>query len=291
MISRTADLLYPNTFLFKSMDTKQNQQPPWQIRMFRKTLKKQMRLKHLRNLLSDIGPQEQCLLVTCGDNNGAMNYFLRQLGGKWSWAELETQSIEEMRQLLGDEVKLCSFDHLDYPDQTFDRVVSIDCLEHIEDPNIFTLELHRICKVGGQVIITIPGGDQKKLVNKLKNLVGMTKEAYGHVRDGLTIAELTPIMTGAGFTPMRKVTFSRFFTEMVELTINFLYVKVLAKKSKAAVKEGTIAPATEEQLKSVEKTYRMYALVYPFFKAVSFLDTLLVGSEGYVTMMEGRRDV
>ncbi|MCI5221770.1 MAG: methyltransferase domain-containing protein, partial [Candidatus Electrothrix sp. AR4] len=225
-----------------------------------------------------------------GDNNGAMNYFLRELGGQWSWAELETQSIEEMRQLLGEDVQQDSFDKLAYPEQHFDRVVSIDCLEHIEDPYIFTHELYRISKTDGQVIITIPGGDQRNIVNKLKNMVGMTKEAYGHVRDGLTVAELEPIMSGAGFEPCRRVTFSRFFTEMVELSINFLYVKVLAKKSDAKVEQGTIAPATEEQLKSVEKTYRMYAFVYPFFKAASSLDVLLSGTEGYVTMVEGKRN-
>lgn len=264
---------------------------PWQVRMFRKTLKKQMRLKELTNLLSPISPDEQCLLVTCGDNNGAMNYFLRELGGKWSWAELETQSIDEMRELLGEAVLLGTFDHLDYEDQSFDRVVSIDCLEHIEDPMMLTNELYRITKTGGQVIITVPGGDPKKVVNKLKNSVGMTKEEYGHVRDGLKIEELEPIMINAGYTPQKRVTFSKFFTEMVELSINLLYVKVLAKKSEAEVKEGTIAPATEDQLKSVEKTYKMYAFVYPFFKAISSLDALLFRSEGYVTMVEGKRDV
>jgi SAM-dependent methyltransferase len=269
-------------------NTAQND-PPWQIRMFRKTLKKQMRLKELSRLLDTIQPHEKCLLVTCGDNNGAMNYFLRQLGGQWSWAELENQSIAEMELLLGEKVAKGSFDRLDYPDQFFDRIVSIDCLEHIADPDIFTREMARINKPEGRIIITIPGGDQRKIVNKLKNMVGMTKETYGHVRDGLTPAQLEPIMTAAGYETRKRITFSRFFTEMVELTINFLYVKVLAKKSEVKVEQGTIAPATEEQLRSVEKTYRMYALAYPFFKAVSSLDILLAGSEGYVTMAEGRK--
>ena len=143
-----------------------NEQVPWQIRMFRKTLKKQIRLAKLTELLRPINPEERCLLVTCGDNNGAMNYFLRDLGGKWSWAELETQSLAEMRQLLGEDVLHGSFQHLDYPDETFDRVVSIDCLEHIADPVVFTHELYRITQKGGRAIITIPGGDQKKLANR-----------------------------------------------------------------------------------------------------------------------------
>lgn len=118
----------------------------------------------------------------------------------------------------------------------------------------------------------------------------MTKESYGHIRDGLTVAELQPIMKNAGYTPLKNVTFSRFFTEMVELIINVLYVKILSKKSEAKVEEGTIAPATKDQLKSVEKSYKMYAIAYPFFKAISSLDVLLSWSEGYVTMTEGKRD-
>ncbi len=258
--------------------------------MFRKTLKKQMRLKELSALLEPVAENEKCLLVTCGDNNGAMNYFLRELGGTWLWSELETQSLAEMQELLGEEVRLGSFNRLPFEDQEFDRVVSIDCLEHIEDPDAFTHELYRVTRKGGQAIITIPGGDQSKVVNKLKNMVGMTKEVYGHIRDGLTIEELKPIMTSVGYSTHREVTFSRFFTEMVELAINLLYVKVLAKKSEVEVEEGTIAPATEKQLKSVEKTYKLYSFVYPFFKAISSLDILLSWGEGYVTVVEGKRD-
>jgi hypothetical protein len=72
--------------------------------MFRKGLKKRLRLKALKKLLKPIGPGERCLLLTCGDNNGAMNYFLRELGGQWSWADLEDHSIAEMSALLGDPV-------------------------------------------------------------------------------------------------------------------------------------------------------------------------------------------
>lgn len=260
---------------------------PWQLKMFQKTLKKKMRFKQLRKMLGDIGPDEQCLLITSGDNNGAMNYYLRELGGTWSWADLEDVSIREISDLLGEEVKHVSFDNLPYPDQKFDRIVSIDCLEHMEDPHTFTKELRRIAKRGGKVIITVPGGQKTKLANILKNVVGMTKEKYGHVREGYSLKELADIMTNANLKPVRKQTFSRFFTEMIELGINFLYVKVLSKKNETEVKEGTIAPATQDQLKSVEKTYKLYSLVYPVFKLISSLDYLIFFTKGYVVILEG----
>ena len=61
------------------------------------------------------------------------------------------------------------------------------------------------------------------------------------------------------------------------------------KKSKVEVEEGTIAPATKDQLKSVQKSYRIYSLVYPFFWLISQLDNLLLFTEGYVVIVEGRK--
>src|SRR4030067_1411132 len=258
---------------------------PWQLRMFQKTLKKRLRLKELSRILGSVSKDKECLLITCGDNNGAMNYYLREIGGNWSFADLEKKSIDEMSLLLNQEVKYINFDNLPFNDKSFDVIVTIDCHEHLKDPETFTKEVHRIAKENGRVIITVPGGQKTKIANILKNAVGMTKEKYGHIREGFSAKELDGLMINAKINPKKKKTFSRFFTEMLELGINFLYVKVLSKKSKTKVEEGTIAPATEDQLKSVEKTYKLYSLVYPFFKVISSLDYLLFFTRGYVVIV------
>jgi SAM-dependent methyltransferase len=213
---------------------------PWQLRMFQKTLKKKMRYRCLNKHLGTLSNSDKCLLVTCGDNNGAMNYYLRELGGQWYWADLEDTSITEMADLLGDEVKYAQADRLPFPDATFDRVISIDVHEHLENPVVFTSELARVTKPNGQIIITVPNGDETKLAVRIKHAVGMTKEKYGHVRVGLTIPELKAVMRESHINPQAESTFSKFFTEMLELTINFVYVNILARKSKVKVEAGTI---------------------------------------------------
>lgn len=267
----------------------ENDITPWQLKMFQKTLKKKMRLKQLQKMLPKIESEKQCLLITSGDNNGAMNFYLRELGGKWSWADLEGTSIVEMSELLGDEVKHVEFNSLPYRNGNFDIVISIDCLEHMEDPQTFTKELYRITKPNGKVIITVPGGQKTKIANIIKNMVGMTKEKYGHVVEGYNAKQLNNFMELAQLKPVGQKTFSRFFTEMLELSINFLYVMVLAKKGDTHVDEGSIAPATGEQLKSVNKTYKMYSQLYPFFKLISSLDYLLFFTRGHVVIVEGRK--
>jgi SAM-dependent methyltransferase len=260
----------------------------WQLRMFSRTLKKKLRLGVLRSILGRLDGQS-CLLVTCGDNNGAINYRLRSLDGRWSWADCEDKSIREMSELLGEEVRHVDPSHLPYPDAHFDCVVTIDVHEHLRDPEAFTHEVRRVLKPGGRLVITVPGGDQRRLVNRLKHALGMTKEKYGHVRDGFSVPELQSLMIASHIVPARSVTFSRFFTELIELGINYGYVKKLSKQSAAPVAEGTIAPATADQLRSVQKTYRLYSLIYPFVWLASRLDWLLFYTPGYVVMVEGRK--
>jgi 2-polyprenyl-3-methyl-5-hydroxy-6-metoxy-1,4-benzoquinol methylase len=267
-----------------------NTATPWQLRMFKKSLKKKMRFALLKKHLGQIGDEEDCLLVTCGDNNGAMNYFLRELGGQWSFADLEDTCVAEMSELLQQKVPCVPDEDLGFPDSYFDRIITIDVHEHLDDFSAFSKEISRIAKPNAQVICTVPNGDESKIAVKIKSAVGMGPVAYGHKRVGLTIDEMKKVMQESQVKPTATSTFSRFFTEILELTINFAYVKLLAKRSAAPVEQGQIAPATKEQLKSVEKTYRMYSLIYPIYWLVSRLDAVLFFTEGYVIVVEGRRN-
>jgi SAM-dependent methyltransferase len=276
---------------------------PWQLAMFRKGLKKRLRLKVMKKLLQPISGEERCLLLTCGDNNGAMNYFLREFGGRWWWADLEDTSIVEMSALLGEPVSHAAEDRLPFEDASFDRVVVIDVHEHVDDPAIVTRELVRILKPGAQLIITTPNGDETKLGVRIKTMVGMSVETYGHTRVGLTSRQIEDLMIAAGVRPLSTTSFSRFFTEMLELSINFMYVKVLSRNERGhqleehAAADGErhqdhaeIAPATAEQLRKVKKSYRIYSIIFPVYWLISQLDHLLFFLEGYCVVVVGKSE-
>jgi SAM-dependent methyltransferase len=272
------------------MTTAVGKEPHWQIRMFQRTLKKKLRLKVFEELLGKIDEGRACLLVTCGDNNGAFNYFIRRTGGRWFWADLEPAALEEMEELLGDEVRHAAQHRIPYPDQTFDYVLSVDVHEHVSAPDVFTAELRRVVRPGGRVIITVPGGNPRKLANRLKHAVGMRTQEYGHERDGFSRMEIQQLMDEAGIRPVRERTFSKFFTELIELCINFAYVRVMPRRNGSVARAGVIAPQTRDQLRSVDKTYRLYSLVYPFVWSISQLDRLLFFTEGYVVVVEGEAE-
>jgi len=93
-----------------------------------------------------------------------------------------------------------------------------------------------------------------------------------------------------GLKPLDWGGYSRFFTELAELVINFAYVKVLSrKKQHPQVMQGTIAPTSSKELEAVRKEYRMYSLIYPFMYLFSLLDRLIPGNGGYAVAVASRK--
>lgn len=263
---------------------------PWQLAMLDKALKKRQKLAALKKHLRDL-PGNRCLLLTCGDNNGAMNYRIREWGGDWVWAELEEAHIKTIEALLQEPVVAVNKEdcRLLFPDASFDRVVTIDCHEHLKDPNLLNKELSRVTKADGRVIVTVPNGNRRKLAVRIKEFVGMTQSEYGHVVIGYEIPALRSMLQKVGLKPHSSSSYSKFFTEIIELGINFVYVKILATKGTVVVDEGTIAPTSQEQFNSVNKTYKIYSIMFPFLWTVSQLDKLLHFSTGYAVIVEARK--
>jgi hypothetical protein len=118
----------------------------------------------------------------------------------------------------------------------------------------------------------------------------MHPEHYGHVVQGYTADQLERMLREVNLTPVRRGAYSRFFTELAEFAINFGYVKILARRRKGPpVPAGTIAPASAEQLRAVERTYRLYAMIYPFVRAFSSLDAMVPGRGGYAVAVTARK--
>jgi SAM-dependent methyltransferase len=256
-----------------SHTTEMQSSPPWQIEMFQRSIKKQQKLKALLKFLGETH-REQCLLVTCGDNNGALNWYFRENGGQWTWADVSGENNDQIAGLLGEPVHSFTDDSFPFPDAKFDCAVAIDVLEHLPQDQPFLCELKRVLKQSGRAVVTVPNGDSRLLANRIKWRMGMKPEVYGHTRSGYTLAELTEAVSLAGLRPINSGGYSRFFTEMIELVINFGYVFVLSKKQGGA-KPGQIAPLSAGELNKHGMAYKVYSLLFPVAKTLSRLDALL----------------
>jgi ubiquinone/menaquinone biosynthesis C-methylase UbiE len=250
----------------------QSKDQPWQLKMFHRSLKKQQKLRALLELLGKTNGKK-CLLVTNGDNNGALNWYFRENGGEWTWADVSGENNDQIAQLLGEPVHDYKEADFGIPDGQFDCVVSIDVLEHLKEDQPFLKELKRVLKLHGTAVVTVPNGDPKLLANQIKWKFGMTPEVYGHTRAGYTVAELSDSISKAGLQPKNSGGYSRFVTEMIELVINFGYVRVLAKK-RGGAQPGHIAPVSSGELKTHGLAYKVYSFLFPVMWVVSLLDNL-----------------
>jgi SAM-dependent methyltransferase len=262
---------------------------PWQLQVFDVSLKKRQKLAMLLDLLGPLDRQ-QCLLVTNGDNPGSLNHHLRRAGGQWSWCELESGGIPDMERFLGEDVHAGFPDSLPFPAGAFTRVVVVDVHEHLERTDALDREVARVLAAGGLAIVTTPSGDERLPVARLKRWLGMNPAAYGHTVQGFRVAELEEKMRAVGLVPERRGAYSRFFTEFVELAVNFAYVKVLSRRGgKRSTPPGEIAPRNADQLGKVGGAFRLYRLAFPVIHAFSSLDALIPGRGGYAVGIAARR--
>lgn len=260
---------------------------PWQLQVFDKTLKKKIKAELIKQRLGDLD-DTRCLMISCGENNGAMNYHLRKLGGSWAWAEFEAGTIDEMQMLLGDPVLKLSKDRPMIPleNETLDLVIALDAHEHLEDPQTFTTEIARIIKPGGRVLVSVPNGNKSMTVSRMKKMTRMHDALYGHLVPGYDIAEMEQLLGGAGLSPSYSAYYSKFFTELLELVLNLAYVRFFSKSDGSGRIEQTVAPTTEEQIAGIRGGFKVYGYVYPLFRLVSSLDALLPWQKGYAVLVE-----
>lgn len=262
---------------------------PWQIKMFRRSIKKQQKLRALFKLLGET-TGKKCLLVTCGDNNGALNWYFRDHGGEWIWVDVSGENNDQISNLLNEPVYAFKEDKFPVPGGQFDCVVSIDVLEHLSEDQPFLKELKRVLKPGGKAVVTVPNGDERLLANQIKWRFGMLPEVYGHTRAGYTLSELSDALRRSGLDPQETGGYSRFVTEMIEFVINFSYVRVLARKQKNA-QPGHIAPVSAGELKTHGLAYKMYSLIFPIVWLISLLDNLLpIRTNNAVIVSARKRD-
>lgn len=259
---------------------------PWQLHIFAKSIKKKEKLRLLEKTL-DIEASNAILDLGCAQ--GILSYFLRQRGGYWVSTDLDMANLKTSMELLQSNCLQIGPGILPFKNEAFDMVVCLDYLEHLEDDAQCLREIHRILKKGGQLILATPHTGTIFLLNRLRPLLGMKIEFYGHKREGYRSKELETMLTKAKFHVEKTKTFSRFFSEFIELLINFLYIKMYSGKFTDSLRDGHIRPTTADEFGSKKNIFKLYSLVYPLTWLISRLDKLLFFQKGYSLLVWARK--
>ncbi|MBN1355738.1 class I SAM-dependent methyltransferase [bacterium] len=258
---------------------------PWQLKIFSRTLKKKEKWAILRSFLPAT-EGKRCLDLGCA--RGTISYFLKTCGGIWIHEDLDFTNVLATRNLVGPRAAVIPEQVLPHSDDTFNVIVSLDILEHVHDDRRFVQEMARVLKPEGRLILSTPATGPVYLLNRLKNRLGLTPDIYGHVVEGYTLEQLESMLTTAGFAVEKTRTYSRFFTEAVELMINLVFVKLLRGK-KDPKRDGYISPGSAADVARYRKQLRFYSAVYPVVWVFTRLDGLLWWQKGYATLLVARK--
>lgn len=250
----------------------------WQIQIFKRSIKKKDKLKLLEKGLK-INTKDTILDLGCAQ--GILSHFLRQKGGFWVSVDQDFANMQTAKSLLEKNLLQIGPGILPFKSESFDKVVCLDYLEHIEDDDLCLQEIHRVLKKGGHLILSTPHIGKFLMLHRLRSLLGMKLEFFGHKREGYNLKELKPKLENAQLQLENHRTFSRFFSEFIELIINFLYIKFYSKKGPGKLRDGHIKPASSEEFQSKNKTFKFYSFVYPVVWFFSRLDKLLFFHKGY----------
>jgi SAM-dependent methyltransferase len=260
---------------------------PWQLRLVKKSLKKKEKLRLLQKTVP-VRPDRTALDLGCAQ--GILGYFARRRGGFWVHVDEDLLNLQAAKGLLGNDLVQLRGESLSFRDGSFDLVLCLDYLEHIDRDDLAVAEVSRVLKRGGKFIVVTPHTGPFFLLHKLRSAVGLRLEDFGHKREGYSASELESKLARAGLRVERKITYSRFFSEFFELILNFTYIKLLAPRPAAKRRDGHIRPASREEFRAQEKSFALYSFVYPFVWVLSRLDTLLFFQKGYSLMIWAKKN-
>jgi len=254
----------------------------WQLKLVHKSLKKKEKIDLIHKYLN-VEPQETLLDLGCAQ--GILSYFLRKKGGFWISADQDFINVKSSQKILGENLIQLEPGPLPFKDRTFDKVVCLDYLEHLENDQMCADEIRRVLKKGGEFIAATPRTGNIFILNYLRPLLGMKLEFYGHKREGYSLKQLKKLLEKADLQFIRHRSFSGFLTELIELILNFLYIKLFPSKKSSPLRDGHIRPSTSSEFNSSQKAFKLYSLIYPLIWMISRIDRIFFFQRNYGIMI------
>jgi SAM-dependent methyltransferase len=218
-----------------------------------------------------------------GGDNGVVSYLLRQRGGQWTSADLGEESVASIRRLVGDPVhRLEPGRRTPFADETFDRVVVVDLLEHLDDDRSFVAELFRILRPEGEIIVNVPHR-REGLLRRLRLSLGQTDEQHGHVRPGYTADGLRALL-GGRFAVVAERTYNKAPSELLDIVTRALTERV--KPPRPCGAKGVVL--VDEDFRRHRALLALYAVGEPALRAFAALDALFVRAPGHMLIVKAR---
>lgn len=249
-----------------------------QLALFRTSVLKQAKWRELNAATAHVHPQDA---LDLGSDNGVISHLFRQSGGTWSSADLTEGTVSAIRRMVGERVELLNGPLLPWPDESFDLIVVVDLLEHLEDDVTLAAELARCLRPGGRLVLNLPHDKRGAILPALRHAIGLTDQWHGHVRPGYTASTLQRILP-ATLHVQGSHTYSRFFSHLLDTALNWVYLRGTRGRVSSTAKGMVVTGDAHGMSGGGGKALRA---AYPIMKAFAALDSLLFLSRGYMLLV------
>jgi methionine biosynthesis protein MetW len=175
----------------------------WQEKLRRESDLAADGLLRVQGALGLLDPGDKLLDVGCGE--GTLGELARPMFREVHGIDIADDAVRLAREkgVISRRVNL-NTERAPYPDETFDTVVTLDVIEHVFDPIAFVLELRRVLRPGGHLVLSTPN---IRKIQRVLTLIGgrFPRTSYDPVGfDGghlhyFTSADLRELFTRNGF--------------------------------------------------------------------------------------------
>jgi ubiquinone/menaquinone biosynthesis C-methylase UbiE len=165
-----------------------------------------------------IGDGERVLDAGCGFGGTIASLNERHVGVRLDGLNIDERQLERARREVvarpGNLVEFTAGDAcaLPYADESFDRVLAVECIFHFPSRERFLAEACRVLRPGGTLALTdfVPSAPFLPVARLLTELPALARFQYfGHVNLRCTRATYRRIADGAGLVPFVRRDFTR----------------------------------------------------------------------------------
>jgi 2-polyprenyl-3-methyl-5-hydroxy-6-metoxy-1,4-benzoquinol methylase len=159
-----------------------------------------VRRKIIRDLLSsNFSQPSSTKILDFGSSSGEFVHYLHNLHYDVSGCDVSEEAVKRGQQKGVRNLTILKDNRLDFPSDSFDVVLALDVLEHVEHERANIQEIHRVLKQNGLFIIFVPA---------FKFLWGIQDEISHHYRRYTLPLLLTTVQKSAHFEVVRKSYFN-----------------------------------------------------------------------------------
>ena len=248
-----------------------------QLALFDASVLKQAKWRAISSAVGDTGSLQA---LDLGSDNGVISWLLRRRGGRWTSADLTDETVAAISAMTGEPARRLDGAELPFPDSSFDLIVVIDLLEHVDDDRRLLHEISRCLRPGGRAVLHVPTAKRWGLLPPVRHAMGLTDAWHGHLHSGYDRRALLRLAP----PELRLVslrTYSRFFSHLLDTALNLAFLRRSGGRARSTAK-GVVVTGHDIDRGDLGTLRR----AYPALRAFAALDVLLPWTRGYMSIVQ-----